>query len=125
MKTGRGEQSFYREMERKSMNFCNFGIRGLNVLGSRCITTTTKTSAECARLKRAVLVGGHLARLAIPKDCEPGRQRGEDVAALLIFAGLSIRKRSLNSEPEIRTARTEESFDKAKAITADTTRPIP
>ena len=72
------------------MNFCNFGIRGLNVLGSRCITTTTKTSAERTRLKRAVLVGGHLARLAIPKDCEPGRQRGEDVAALLIFVGLPI-----------------------------------
>src|SRR5947207_15393162 len=90
MKTGRGEQCFYREMERKSMNFCNFGIRGLNVLGSRCITTTTKTSAERTRLKRAVLVGGHLARLAIPKDCEPGRRRGEDVAALLFFVGLPI-----------------------------------
>src|SRR2546429_9112827 len=85
MKTGRGEQCFYREMERKSMNFCNFGIRGLNGLGSRCINTTTKTSAERTRLKRAVLVGGHLARLAIPKDCEPGRERGEDVAALLFF----------------------------------------
>ena len=66
--------------------------QGLNVFERQCITSSTKTSAECARLKRAVLVGGHLARLAIPKDCEPGRQRGEDVAALLIFAGLSILK---------------------------------
>ncbi len=80
------------------MNFCNFGIRGLNVLGSRCITTTTKTSAERTRLKRAVLVGGHLARLAIPKDCEPGRRRGEDVAALLFFMRLP---KSLDAEPEI------------------------
>ena len=79
------------------MNFCNFGIRGLNVLGSRCINTTTKTSAERTRLKRAVLVGGHLARLAIPKDCEPGRRRGEDVAALL-FLWVS---ESLDAEPEI------------------------
>src|SRR2546421_9256734 len=38
----------------------------------QCITSSTKTSAERTRLKRAVLVGGHLARLAIPKDCEPG-----------------------------------------------------
>src|SRR5438874_13544474 len=97
MKAGRGEQCFYREMERKSMNFCNFGIRGLNVLGSRCITTTTKTSAERTRLKRAVLVGGHLARLAIPKDCEPGRRRGEDVAALLFFRDTE----SLYAAPEI------------------------
>src|SRR5438067_13922699 len=66
------------------------GKTGLECFRASVYNLITKTSAECARLKRAVLVGGHLARLAIPKDCEPGRQRGEDVAALLIFVGLPI-----------------------------------
>ncbi len=39
----------------------------LNQLRNECITSGTKTSAECTRLQRAVLVGGHLARLTIPK----------------------------------------------------------
>jgi hypothetical protein len=54
----------------------------LNVLERQCITRHTKASAECTRLKRAVLVGGHLARLAIPKDCEPG---GDGVRTLPPF----------------------------------------
>src|SRR2546428_8958370 len=84
MKTGRGEQCFYRETERKSMEILKGYEKELNVLQLQCITTVTKASAERTRLKRAVLVGGHLARLAIPKDCEHGRRRGEDVAALLL-----------------------------------------
>src|SRR2546430_91493 len=40
---------------------------GLNVSQGQCISTCTKASAECTRLKRAVLVGGHSARLTIPK----------------------------------------------------------
>ena len=68
------------------------GKSGLECFGASVYNTLTKTSAERTRLKRAVLVGGHLARLAIPKDCEHGRRRGEDVAALLFFVGLPILK---------------------------------
>ena len=45
-----------------------FGLRrNLNLTETRSIKMLIQTSAECARPKRAVLVGGHLARLAIPQ----------------------------------------------------------
>ncbi len=54
----------------------------LNHRATKCIRTVTRRVLNVLVQKRAVLVGGHLARLTVPKDCEPGRQRGEDVAAL-------------------------------------------
>src|SRR5205823_6452558 len=47
-------------------------FRDLKVLRPQCITSRTKASAECARLKRAVLVGGHSARLTVQKIVSRG-----------------------------------------------------
>src|SRR5437588_3557608 len=79
------------------------GKTGLECFRASVYNLITKTSAERTRLKRAVLVGGHLARLAIPKDCEHGRRRGEDVAALLFFWA-SRSSKILEAEPDINIA---------------------